>query len=154
MNRLGIALILSLMTSPVLAGPKETLIAADRAFSAQSAAQGSNAAFLAVMADDGRIFGTGNETPIYGKAEAMHRFADPKASNGDPRLNVLSWTPDFAEASKDGTLGTTDGHWRFAGHDAKGAAFQLTGRYVTVWRKEGAVWKVISDMGTNDPVKK
>ncbi len=154
MNRLVWAIILSLMTSPALAGPKEELIVADKAFSALSAAQGSNAAFLAVLADDGRIFGTGNEKPIYGKAEAIKRFADPKAGNGDPRRNVLSWTPDFAETSKDGTLGYTDGHWLFVGRDAKGAEFKLTGRYVTVWRKEGAVWNVISDMGTNDPVKK
>jgi ketosteroid isomerase-like protein len=134
-----------------LAGPKGDLVASDKAFSAQSAAQGSNAAFLAYMAEDGRIFGTGNEAPIYGKAEAARRFADPKAGNGDPKLNLLTWTPDNAEVS--GSLGYTDGHWLFTGHDAKGAGLRLTGRYVTVWRKEASGWKVIADMGTNDPKK-
>ncbi|HXL98667.1 MAG TPA: nuclear transport factor 2 family protein [Rhizomicrobium sp.] len=129
------------------AGTKDGLIAADKAFSALSIAKGSNAAFLATMADDGRIFGTGNEPPIFGKAEAIRRFA--KSGNGDPRRNVLSWVPDFAAVS--GSLGYTDGRWLFAGHDNKGAAFQLTGHYVTVWRKEASGWKVIADMGTNDP---
>jgi ketosteroid isomerase-like protein len=138
-------------TQAAQAAPRDELIAADKAFSAQSAAQGSNAAFLANLADDGRIFGTGNEPPIFGKAEAAKRFA--KSSNGDPKLNVLSWTPDFAAV--DGRLGYTDGHWLFAGHDAKGATFQLTGHYVTVWRKDATgAWKVLADMGTQDPAKK
>lgn len=142
---------LVLVTGAALAGLKEDLVAADKAFSAQSAARGSNAAFLAFMADDARIFGTGNQPPIYGKAAAVTRFADPRAGNGDPRLNVLSWTPDHAEIS--GTLGYTDGHWLFVGHDAVGKEFRLTGHYLTVWRNEAGRWKMIADMGTNDPRK-
>jgi ketosteroid isomerase-like protein len=138
-----------LVSGAAWAGPKEDLVAADTAFSALSVAKGSNAAFLAYLADDGRLFGTGNEKPIFGKDAARARFADPKNGNGDPRLNILSWVPDFAAVS--GSLGYTDGHWLFAGHDAKGAAFQLTGHYVTVWRKEASGWKVIADIGTQDP---
>ena len=124
-------------------------MAADSAFSALSVKVGSNAAFLATMADDARIFGTGNEPPIFGKAQATTRFAT--SGNGDPKLNVLSWTPDNAEIS--GGLGYTDGHWLFVGHDAKGAEFQLTGHYMTVWRKETSGWKFIADMGTTDSKK-
>jgi ketosteroid isomerase-like protein len=142
------------LSGPAMAGPKDDLIAADKAFSALSVAKGSNAAFLSVLADDGRIFGTGNEPPIFGKDEAAKRFADPKSGNGDPKRNILSWVPDFAAVSKDGTLGYTDGHWLFAGRDAKHAPFQLTGHYVTVWRKEPSGWKVIADMGTSDPKAK
>lgn len=144
------AILLVLTASAALAGPKEDLLATDSAFSAQSAKEGSNAAFLAYMADDVRLFGTGNEPPIYGKAEAVKRFAT--SGNGDPKLNVLSWTPDNAELS--GPLGYTDGHWQFVGHDEKGAEFKLTGHYVTVWRKTGDAWKFIADIGTTDPVKK
>ena len=146
----SIVAVMLALSGPALAGPKDDLIAADKAFSTLSVTKGSNAAFLATLADDGRIFGTGNEPPIHGKAQAEKRFADPKSGNGDPKLNVLSWVPDFAAVSEDGTLGYTDGHWLFAGHDAKHAAFQLTGHYVTVWRKEASGWKVIADMGTND----
>lgn len=138
-----------LFATSVLAGAKEDIAAADKAFSALSVAKGSNAAFLAYLADDGRLFGTGNEAPIYGKAEATKRFADPKSGNGDPKANVLSWVPDHVDVSKDGTLGYSDGHWLFTTPKLK-----LTGRYMTVWRKESGQWKVIADMGTTDPTKK
>ena len=140
--------------SPVLAhaGAKEDIIATDKAFSELSVAKGSNAAFLAYMADDTRIFGTGNEPPIYSKAEAEKRFKT--SGNGDPKLNVLSWVPDHAEVSGDGTLGYSDGHWLFEGGDGKGGRLKLTGHYVTVWRKTGGSWKFISDIGTTDPQPK
>ena len=136
-----------LAVGPALAGPKEDIAAADKAFSALSVAKGSNAAFLAYLADDGRLFGTGNQPPIYGKAAAVERFKT--SSNGDPRTNVLSWTPDNVEVSKDGTFGYSDGRWTFTAPKTK-----LAGHYMTVWRKVGAEWKVVADMGTTDPVKK
>jgi ketosteroid isomerase-like protein len=154
MRNLALAVILcSVWCGIAQAGPREDLIAADQAFSRLSVDKGSNAAFLAYLADDGRIFGTGNELPIYGKAEAIKRFADPKSGNGDPRLNVLSWEPDAAGASADGGLGWTDGHWVFeSGPDDIGRRHYITGHYLTVWKKDAAgVWKVQADMGTTDP---
>jgi ketosteroid isomerase-like protein len=142
----------SLSTGAAEAGPKEDLLAADQAFSRLSVEKGSNAAFLAYLADDGRIFGTGSEPPIHGKAEATKRFET--SGNGDPKTNVLSWVPDYATVSTDGTLGYTDGHWLFAGIDAKGGAIHLTGHYVTVWKKDATgAWKVQADMGTTAPAK-
>jgi ketosteroid isomerase-like protein len=142
----GAALLLS---APAIGGAQDDIVAADKAFSELSVAKGSNAAFLAYMADDARIFGTGNEAPIFGKAEAAKRFQT--SSNGDQKLNVLSWVPDNAEVSGDGTVGYSGGHWLFEGApDAKGNRLHLTGRYVTVWRKVGSDWKFIADMGTTD----
>lgn len=136
-----------LVAGPALAGPKEDIAAADKAFSALSVAQGSNAAFLAYLADDGRLFGTGNQPPIYGKAAAVEAFKT--SSNGDPKTNVLSWAPDNVEASADGMLGYSDGRWTFVSPAAK-----LSGHYVTVWRKVGDAWKVAADIGTTDPQPK
>ncbi len=129
-------------------------MAADRAFSQLSVEKGSNAAFLATMADDARIFGTGGEPPIIGKAEAAKRFQT--SGNGDPRTNVLSWEPDYAEVSKDGTLAWTDGHWIFeSGPDDKGRRHHLIGHYLTIWERDAkGAWKVKADMGTTDPQKK
>jgi ketosteroid isomerase-like protein len=147
----GLALT-TLLAAQAAADAKSDLMATDRAFSALSVAKGSNTAFLAYLADDGRLLGTGNQPPIFGKAAALKRFSDPRNGNGDPKANVLSWVPDNAEASQDGTLGYTDGHWLFEGApDAKGKRVRLTGHYVTVWRKAGASWKVAADMGTTDP---
>jgi len=141
----------TVIASTAWAGPKDDLIAADKAFSALSVAKGSNAAFLAYMADDGRIFGTGSQPPIYGKAAAIERFKT--SSNGDPKLNVLSWEPDMAQVSMDGLLGWTDGHWIFeSGPDSAGRRHHITGHYLTVWRKDAkGAWKFAADMGTTDP---
>lgn len=134
------------VAAPALAEPKDDLLAADRAFSTLSAAQGSNAAFLATMTEDGRIYGSGNEAPIFGKAAATKRFQ--AIGNGDPKVDVLSWVADNAEVSADGTLGFTDGHWQFAA-----PKLHLTGHYVTTWRKVGGQWKVAADIATTDPKK-
>lgn len=143
----SLAIALTLSTA-ALAGAKEDIVATDKAFSELSVAKGSNTAFLAYMADDARIFGTGNEPPIFGKAEAVKRFQT--SGNGDPKLNVLSWVPDNAEVS--GDLGYSDGHWLFEGApDDKGNRMHLAGHYVTVWRKTGGDWKFIADIGTTDP---
>ena len=143
----GAALLLAV---PAFGSAKDDIISVDKAFSELSVAKGSNAAFLAYMADGARIFGTGNEPPIFGKAEAMERFQT--SGNGDPKLNVLSWIPDNAEASGDGTIGYSDGHWLFeSAPDAKSSRLHLTGHYVTVWRKIGDDWKFIADIGTTDP---
>jgi ketosteroid isomerase-like protein len=133
------------------AAPKDDLLAADRAFSQVSVDKGSNAAFLAYMADDAHIFGTGSQPPIHGKAEAIERFKT--SSNGDPKLNVLRWEPETAELSKDGMLGWTDGHWIFeSGPNDAGRRMHITGHYLTVWRKDASgAWKFVADMGTTDP---
>jgi ketosteroid isomerase-like protein len=146
-----VAGLIALAPVAALAGPKDDLIAADKAFSQLSVKEGSSAAFLAYIADDGRIYGTGNQPPIIGKVAATARFTDPKNGNGDPRLNVLSWEPDGVGAS--GDLGWTDGHWVFeTGPDDAGRRHHVTGHYLTVWKKNAAgAWKVQADMGTTDP---
>jgi ketosteroid isomerase-like protein len=152
---LAVALLIASSMSPAFAGTAEdvaSVMAADRAFSALSVKEGSNAAFLAYLADDGRLLGTGNEAPILGKDEAIKRFAN--SGNGDPKTNVLSWEPEHGEVSADGALAWTDGKWTFDG-GPKEHHVHLTGRYMTVWRKDAAgMWKVASDMGTNDPAPK
>lgn len=142
--------VLMLAVGMAAADPLADLKAADQAFSDLSAAKGSNAAFLATIADDAILFGTGNDAPIRGKAEAVKRFASE--DNGDPKTNKLTWTPQDAGASPDGQEGWTAGSWLFTGIDAKGGALKLTGRYLTVWKKDSqGAWKVQADMGTVDP---
>jgi ketosteroid isomerase-like protein len=135
---------------PAAAGPKEDLLAADKAFSDMSVAKGSDAAFIFYLAEDGRLFGVGSEPPIHGKAAAAKRFAE--RGNGAPAIKILSWSPEHGGLFDDGTAGWTDGVWTFAGApDAKGARAKLTGRYLTVRRKNAnGRWKVEADIGTKD----
>lgn len=143
----GMACVFAVIASTAWAAPKDDLMATDKAFSQLSVEKGSNAAFLTYMADDAHVFGTGNEPPIHGKAEAVKRFQT--SGNGDPKTNILSWEPDTAEVSKDGAMGWTDGRWAFNGNGGK---LHLTGHYLTVWEKDAkGAWKFTADMGTTDP---
>jgi ketosteroid isomerase-like protein len=124
-------------------------LAADKAFSDLSVAKGSSAAFLFYLAEDGRLFGVGSEPPIYGKAAATKRFAERERGHGKPAADVLSWSPEHADAAEDGSVGWTDGTWTYVGApDTK-----VSGHYLTVWKKDAnGLWKVEADMGTKDPV--
>jgi len=98
-----------LIPSAVAAGPKEEMMAADRAFSEMSLKSGAHAAFLAFMSDDVRLF-DGDHPPILGKAAAAAYYADveKKNPNGE-KSSTLQWTPLEADASPDGVLGFTRG---------------------------------------------
>jgi ketosteroid isomerase-like protein len=145
------AFILSGCATAALAGPKDDLIAADKAFSAMSVTKGDPAAFLAYLADDGCLFGTGERPPVYGKAAYEKIFAG--RSHDNDSKSILSWVPAEAEISADGTLGFTDGTWTYDGApDAQGKREHATGHYLTTWKKDASgAWKVAADMGTTDP---
>jgi len=140
----GIAALFVIAT-PVLAGPKEDLLAVDRAFARMSLEKGYDEAYIANLARDGQTF-TG-ATPIKNKADAVARLGDPKAPHSDPRIKI-TWVPDTGGVSADGTLGWTEGH---SSHIGPGVS--TTGHYMTVWVKEGGSWKVRADMGSADPKK-
>jgi ketosteroid isomerase-like protein len=142
LKRTLFAAVLVLAATPAFADDRDDVMAADRAFSSLSVAKGSNAAFLAVIADDARLFGNSGP-PSVGKAAIAAEFA--KAVQ-DPKAATLSWRPDAAGVSPDGNLGWTDGHWVFR----SGKTPPVTGHYMTVWVKRGGIWKVQADMGTVD----
>src|SRR6185295_2572596 len=119
----------------VLAGPRDDMMATDRAFSEMSAKAGAHAAFLAFMTDDVRLF-DGDHPPILGKAAAAAHYVDVEKK--DPAAQTssnLAWTPIEAEASADGTLGWTRGTWVFTAKKPDGSPRTVTGYYVTEWRR-------------------
>jgi len=125
--------------------PENQLLAADRAFSKLSVEKGHPYAFLAYIANDGRLYGNGSEPPIYGKAQAFRRLTRRGAG-------ILSWEPEVAHVSADGRMGWTAGHWLFTAPDSKTGSI---GHYLTVWvRDRSGAWKVQADMGTSDPAPK
>lgn len=133
--------------APAWAGPKEEMIAADRAFSKLSLEKGAHAAFLAYMADDVQLF-DGDHPPILGKAAVVDYYAKYPEAPG----SRLEWTPVDAQASQDGTLGFTRGTWVYTAKKKDGGAAKLTGYYVTVWKREAdGQYKFTLDIGGNDP---
>ena len=140
-----------LFAGAAIAGPKEEMMAADRAFSDLSVKEGAHAAFLAYMADDVRLF-DGDHPPILGKAAAAAYYADVEKKNPKGQASsALEWTPVEAEASDDGTLGWTRGTWVFSAKNADGSPRKVTGYYVTEWRRgEDGKYKFVLDIGGAD----
>ena len=126
-------------------GPEVTarqILAAERAFAALAASDGSAKAFRAYMDPVNGLEFAGGE-PARG-SDAIY-----KAQGGDaPEKAKLAWTPDEVFAST-GDMGLTWGHWTFT---PIGAARPVAkGRYVTVWRRNAkGEWKGLVDIGDHD----
>lgn len=143
------ASLLALATAAV-AAPKDDMLAADRAFSALSIAQGAHAAFLATMTDDVQLY-TGANPPLLGKTAAAAYYAEDEKSDPTYKSQRLEWTPVAAEASADGSLGYTRGTWVFSVPGPDGAIQRLTGYYVTQWRRQrDGSYKFCLDIGGVD----
>jgi ketosteroid isomerase-like protein len=147
----GAAAFVLLCGGTALAGPREEMLATDRAFSEMSVKEGAHAAFLAFMADDVRLF-DGDHPPIMGKVAAAAYYADVEKKNPESQKNSsLEWNPVEAEASVDGTLGWTRGTWLFSAKKPDGSPRKVTGYYVTEWRRsEDGKYRFVLDIGGAD----
>jgi ketosteroid isomerase-like protein len=148
---LVVAVLFSLTAGGALAGPKEEMMATDRAFSDMSVKDGAHAAFLAFMADDVRLF-DGDHPPILGKAAAAAYYAGIEKKNpSGEKSSSLSWTPVEAESALDGSLGWTRGTWTFTGKKPDATPLRVTGYYVTEWRRGAdGKYKFVLDIGGTD----
>jgi ketosteroid isomerase-like protein len=139
----GLALLAS---TAAFAGPKEDMMAADRAFAAMSLEKGAHAAFLAYMTDDVRLF-DGDHPPIIGKAAVAEYYAKTPETPG----SKLDWTVVDGEASAAGDLGYTRGTWIFTAKKPDGSDLKVTGYYVTGWRRQtDGTYKFNFDIGSAD----
>jgi ketosteroid isomerase-like protein len=136
--RSGVVVAIGLVSALALAAPRpiETLIEAERAFSARSVAQGMRPAFLAYLADDGVIFRPG---PINGVQSWRTRQDVP---------GVLEWAPEFVELSGAGDLGFSTGPWVYRA--SAGAKQAEHGHFISVWRRNArGAWQVALDCGSS-----
>jgi len=122
---------------------KAEVLAADKAFSEASRKQGIQAAFLAVVAPDGKLLG---ETRP-GADGVRTRFMQL------PPTATITWEPAFVDVSSSGDLGYTWGRYTLTLPSVvrgKPPSVQM-GTYVTVWRRQpGGAWKVVLDGGEAD----
>jgi ketosteroid isomerase-like protein len=151
LGRITLTVLFMFACANALAGPKEDMIAADRAFSDMSVKSGAHAAFLAYMADDVRLF-DGEHPPLIGKEAAAAWYADVEKKNpGGENSTTLQWTPLEADASPDGVLGYTRGTWSYSGTKKDGSAQRVTGYYVTEWKRQAdGKYKFVLDIGGAD----
>lgn len=136
----GAALVAMALTVPGVSGQSRapdaftSLVEAERAFAAIAVDQNASAAFLAVLAEDGLVFG-------------------PKPQNGRvqqllapfPADFALAWDPRVAAVSRSGDLGFTSGPFT-AG--TRGQAPGGFGTFSTVWRRSASgTWELLADLG-------
>ena len=122
--------------TPEPASLEKALRQADLDFARQTAAR-RLAGWMDFFADDASIIHDGQT--VTGK-DALRAFYQPVFANRD---FTLTWSPNHAEASKDGTLGYTYGEY-----EARNGTSISRGIYTTVWRKVGGRWKVVLDLGS------
>ncbi|MDR3792254.1 MAG: nuclear transport factor 2 family protein [Terracidiphilus sp.] len=101
--------------------------------------------FAAWFADDGVALGNG-AAPLIGKV------AITKSATWSPKVYRLTWTPTDALMGPSGDMGYTWGHFEGHSKDANGNDVTVTGRYMTIWRRQAdGSWKVVLDAGANEP---
>jgi ketosteroid isomerase-like protein len=125
---------------------REALMAADRAFAAETARRGLEGWMGAYTGDAVRLYMGG--TAVQG-LEAIRAF-DAEIF-ADPGLRLL-WEPADAGVFADGRHGFTTGRSAFVRLEGERQDTLQTGRYVTIWRlgADGR-WRVILDTGAVDP---
>ncbi|HEX5005118.1 MAG TPA: hypothetical protein VFV65_07365 [Gemmatimonadales bacterium] len=130
---------------PDPAAVRASLIAADEAFAAATAEYGLEGW---VGAYDSTGIQMAPDDPYTPGIPAIRAAMAPVFA--DSTFN-LTWTPTMAFASVDGTLGYTLGTWMSTRYNAEGKGQVVTGKYVTIWRKQAdGSWKVVFDGGNPD----
>lgn len=142
----GAVLALAALLAPVAGAEAEdawtSLVAAERAFAADSVARGMRAAFIDAFADGGLAYGPG-PAPV---REVWAKLPPQK----EPLARLLEWAPEAAAAAASGDLGFTTGPFRMS--ERASGRLLSAGWFFSVWRREtGGSWKVLADMGVDAP---
>jgi hypothetical protein len=120
---------------PAPSGAQAALLEADLALAEAILADGPRAAYAAALAADGILFdAAGPSQP--GPAAAEQRFA------GFPPDARMQRSPEAAAVSADGASGTSWGGYALS----EGARLVVQGRYLTSWRREDGVWRIVAEL--------
>ena len=123
-------------------GAKELLLNTDREWSQIASESRDVQRIAAFWADDAEVLPPG--APVVRGKAAIREFV--QQSLAIPGFRI-SWRPDSASVSADGTLGYTTGvnSLTLPGNDGKLTAIE--GRYATVWRRStDGSWKCVVDI--------
>jgi ketosteroid isomerase-like protein len=132
-------------TPPDPEAVRASLIAADQAFAAATAAKGLEG-WLAAF--DTTAIQMEPDVPFTPGLAAIRGAMAPAFADTTWRL---TWEPTMAFASAAGDLGYTLGTWQSTRYNDAGRGQVSTGKYVTIWRKQAdGSWKVVFDGGNPD----
>lgn len=113
----------------------DVLMNADKNFSKMSNERGMKAALMHFMAREGTLLRP-DENPLVG-ADAVEYISQIKDSG-----YTVSWHPQKADISGDGTMGYTFGIYEVAVMDTV-----IKGTYVNVWKKQNGEWRFVVNSG-------
>ncbi len=126
---------------------KNDLLEVDREFAETSTQKGAAEAFNEFLSENALQLPNG-QNPIIG------RNAIYEGMKNSPLTYSLEWIPQDGEVSEFGDLGFTWGIYTFAWQDENGKRNESKGKYLNVWKKINNEWKVIVDMGNQNPEEK
>lgn len=129
--------------SKAVAEARNGLRIADSLFSDLSYRMGTGYAFSNTVASDGAVFGF--PELLVGPKAILESYERTGASTS------LTWRPVYASVAASRDLGFTVGESISTGRGPSGAAVQRFGKYLTVWRREGSVWRFVVDGGNGSP---
>lgn len=123
---------------------KKALIQAETDFETARAQKGMEG-WLSFFAED-----TANIIPgkpiTFSKADMREQLT----KNWNPDM-ILKWQPVKVDVAASGDLAYTIGTWQITGKNRKGEPISMTGKYVTIWKKQAdGTWKVAVDIGNAD----
>lgn len=120
------------------------LLQTDREFARASLAGGAAEAFRKYLAEDALQLPSGSK-PLQGR-EAIYRLM-----SRSPAGTTLDWQPQDGRVAESGDLGYTWGHYQFRSRSPEGVAEVSYGKYLNVWIRTPAGWRVLVDMGNQSP---
>ena len=125
---------------------ESSLMQADRDFAVATHTRGIDGWMSFFAPDAIRIRYRGN---MVKGSDAIRAFDVATISDTTTTLN---WEPTDAYIFRGGSIGSTTGRYWIVSRTGADAGKELgTGRYVTMWRREGGRWLVIMDTGYPDP---
>jgi len=123
-----------------------SLMQADRDFAVATHARGIDGWMSFYAPDAIRIRYRGNMVKGH---PAVREFDAPGLAD---TTSTLNWEPTDAYVFSDGRIGSTTGRYWVTSRKTEEVGKQLgSGRYVTMWRRDGSRWLVIMDTGYPDP---
>ncbi len=119
---------------------KKDIADAEKAFEKMVAEKGIAEGFW-YFADSNAIMKRGDDSLINGREGIKHFYARPYFKTA-----TVSWSPDFVDASVDGTMGYTYGKYIWTSKDSTGKTHESKGVFHTVWKKQkDEGWKYVWD---------
>jgi ketosteroid isomerase-like protein len=114
---------------------------AEKQFALMAATKGVAKAFE-FWADSNAVIKRENDTLIHSKQAIGAFYGKMPAEN----IIQVTWSPRFADASDDGTLGYTYGDYQWVFKNAAGKPVTSKGVFHTVWKKQpDGTWKFVWD---------